>query len=286
MSDAARNAPPVLGSEFAGACDSHVHIYDPRFAYVPGADLQPPLATVADYRQLQRQLGTSRTVVVQPSSYGTDNRCTLEAVAQLGDSARAVVVIDADAPESLLAEMHAQGARGVRFNLLRPSSVAAACLSALAARVASAGWHVQLHAGPEQIVALADVLASLSAPVVFDHLGRLPRLAGYEHRAFSVVTRLLEDGRAWVKLSGAELDCAQDAPLYAPAAELAARFIALAPERVVWGSNWPHPAIHPQGHAWPDDAALLRWLQACAPDRAAQHRILVSNPARLYGFGR
>lgn len=269
---------------FEDACDCHIHVNDPRFAYAAGADLHPPAATVADYRPVQARLGTGRAVIVQPSSYGTDNRCTLDALARFGPSARAVVVVDETVTDAELHRWHAQGVRGVRFNLLRPAPVAASQVTAIAARIAPLGWHLQLHAGADTIAALGDLLRALPVPVVFDHLGRLPRVQGEQHPAFAVMAAMLEGGRAWVKLSGAELDGAGDAPAYAPAAALAARFIALAPRRVVWGSNWPHPATHQNGDPLPDDVALLRWLLASAPAAPDQHRILVTNPAALYGF--
>lgn len=277
--------PVLSGQQWAGACDCHIHINDPRYPYVAEADLHPPAATVADYRQLQARLGTRRVVVVQPSSYGTDNRCTLDAVAELGlDAARAVVVVDASTNADDMAAMHQRGARGVRFNLLRPSPVAAAHMQAVARLIAPWGWHLQLHASADQIAALAPVIRDLPVPVVFDHLARLPGHGGSAHPAFDLVAELLQQQRAWLKLSGAELDGAAEAPGYASAAGVAQRFIALAPNRLVWGSNWPHPAIHKTGDAAPDDAALLRWLSACAPDSAVQRQILLDNACNLYGF--
>lgn len=285
MTDPDGRAAGIVGDPLALACDCHIHINDPRYAYVDAADLRPPPATVQDYRRVQAVLGTRRVVVVQPSSYGTDNRCTLAAVAAFGEDARAVLVIDEHVTDAQLRQWHALGARGVRVNLLRPSPVAASRLDAIARRIAPHGWHLQLHASPDGIVELAATLRQLPVPVVFDHLGRLTHAGGKRHAAFGAIASLLERHRAWMKLSGAELDGARDAPAYAPAAELAAHFIALAPRRMVWGSNWPHPATHKNGEPMPDDAALLRWLSACAPDVHERHAILVTNPAELYDFG-
>lgn len=263
--------------------DCHLHVNDPRYPYADAADLHPAPATLDQYRLVQARLGIQRVVVVQPSSYGSDNRCTLEAVARFGSEARAVVVVDADVTASGLEALHRQGARGVRFNLLRPGPLSADDLEPIARRIAPLGWHVQLHASADVIAALAPVLRRLPAPVVFDHLGRLPNHGGEHHPAFATIADLLAANRAWVKLSGVELDGTADAPLYHPAAELAARFTALAPDRVVWGSNWPHPASL-RAFGIEDEVNLLRWLLASVPDAALQQRILSTNPARLYGF--
>lgn len=266
-----------------GLTDCHIHINDPRHAYVAAADLKPSPATVEQYGEVKQALGIERVVVVQPSSYGTDNSCTLEAVARFGDAARAVVVIDATWSAQQIEDLHAQGARGVRFNLLRPSPLTADAIEHVAALVAPNGWHLQLHAAPATIVALRSVLARLPVPVVFDHLGRLPAQETERQEAFAVIGSLLQADRAWVKLSGVELDGISDAPCYRPATALARSFIAMAPERVVWGSNWPHPAS-PKTFTTSDEADLLRWLMTCVPDEAKRQQILCTNPAALYGF--
>lgn len=279
------DAPLLQGEKWQGACDCHIHINDPKFAYAQHADLQPPPATVAEYKRVQSQLGTQRVVVVQPSSYGTDNRCTLEAVAQLGAThARAIVVIDTATPAEDLVQMHEQGARGVRFNLLRNSPVAAAQMRQIAQRIAPLGWHIQLHASAAQIVSLEADLRAMPVPIVFDHLARLPNNGGVAHPAFSIVRTLLAENRAWVKLSGLELDEPQANSTYQAAAEVARQLIKIAPDRLVWGSNWPHPATHQTLNALPNDRALLQWLFSCTTDPILQRKILLTNACSLYGF--
>ncbi|WP_233238566.1 amidohydrolase family protein [Bordetella sp. LUAb4] len=269
-------------------CDCHIHINDPAYAYAPGADLHPPPATVATYRPLRQALGIARVVVVQPSSYGLDNRCTLDAVQrfdQEGVAARAVVVIDPDIDEAGLAALHQAGARGVRFNLLRPTPVAADALARVACRIAAWGWHVQLHAAADTIAAMAPSLPDLPVPLVIDHMGRLPAKGWDEHPAMTAIARLLAQGRTWIKLSGLELDGAENAPAYRPQAALARRLVDIAADRMVWGTNWPHPATACRGEPMPDDAALLDWMSAAVPDAALRRAILWDNPGRLYGFG-
>lgn len=267
-----------------GTCDCHVHINDPRFAYVAGADLHPAPATVEDYRALQRSLGLSRVVVVQPSSYGIDNRCLVAALGELGANARGVAVVDRQVSEAELQTLHQAGVRGIRFNLLRPSPVDASDLEPLAERIAPLGWHLQLHAGPDQIAALQDRLLHLAVPVVFDHFGRIPPAMGERHPAFHTLCTLLDAGRAWVKLSGNELDGGAEAPAYAAHGTLARALLARAPHFMVWGTNWPHPASPQSGEGKVDDRTLLEWIAAVVPDEALLLEVLVSNPARLYGF--
>lgn len=267
------------------ACDGHLHVYDPRFAYAPGAALRPPPATVADYRQLQRRLGTRRAVVVQPSSYGTDNACTLDAVAQLGASARAVVVTALDVPDAELARLHARGARGLRINALR-GGAALDCdaLDRLAPRLTALGWHLQLHVAADSLPALAPWLQRLPVPLVFDHIGRVPQPAGVAHPGLAVLQRLLDGGRAWVKLSAPYLDSRDGSPDHADVGAVVRALVRTAPERLVWGSDWPHPAATAGERALPDDAHLLDHLSAWVGDAALWQRILVDNPAQLYGF--
>lgn len=265
-----------------GAVDCHMHVYDPRFASSPHWKHDPPQAPLAAYRKLQERLGTSRTVVVQPSTYGTDNTCMLDALAQLGESARGIAVVEPDTPDGQLRDMHASGVRGVRVNFLMPQSwgvTTAARLRATANRVAAYGWHVQVLMSADQIVQMRDVLESLPTPLVIDHLGRLPQPAGTAHAAFGVVCRLLDRGRTVVKLSGAYMGTQSGPPAYEDTSRVAHAYVRAAPEQVVWGSDWPHPTETPK----PDDADLFDLLLDWAADDA-RRMILVDNPQRLYGF--
>ncbi|MCJ2025949.1 amidohydrolase family protein [Methylobacterium sp. J-067] len=267
------------------ACDCHIHILSTRFPASSHWRGQPVLdSDVAAYRQVQARLGTSRVVVVTPSTYGTDNRATLDGVAQFGRSARAVVVVDLDITEAELRAMAAQGAVGIRVNFGTPQSwgtTTAERLETMARKVAPLGWHVQIYATGDQIVELDPVLSRLPTPLVIDHLARLPPAQGINHPAYFIVRRLLDSGRAWMKLSGAYLNTTSGPPAYADATAVAKSFAAAAPERMVWGSDWPHRG---EKHL-PDDARLLDLLAEWVPDERARARVLVDNPAALYGFG-
>ncbi|GJD66895.1 amidohydrolase family protein [Methylobacterium frigidaeris] len=266
------------------ACDSHIHIFSTRFPASPHWKGQPVVdSDVVAYRLFQKRIGTSRTVVVTPSTYGIDNRATLDGVAQLGALARAVVVVDLDVTEAELKAMAAQGAVGIRVNFVTPQSWGATNaerLEAMARKVQPLGWHVQVYMTGDQIADLADVLARLPTPLVLDHLARLLPGQGLNHRAVPVVRKLLDGGRTWMKLSGAYLNTTSGPPGYADATEVARLFAKAAPERMVWGSDWPHRG---EKHM-PDDAGLFDLLAEWAPSEAARRRILVDNPAMLYGF--
>ncbi len=270
------------------ACDSHMHIFDTRFAPSPHWPRTPPEAPVAAYRQLQQRLGTARTVVVTPSTYGIDNACTLDALDQLGDSARGVAVVDQQVSDVELGRLAARRVRGLRVNFVSPQSwgmTTEEMLTTLAGKLARhadcGGWHIQVFAHPEQIVALEAVLQALPVPLVIDHLGRIDPAEGPSAPAWATLQRLLDGGNTWVKLSGAYMRSMVQAPGYADTLPLGRALVHAAPERLVWGSDWPH-TTEPPGTV--NDADLVDLLQAWAVTDAAMDRILVDNPARLYGF--
>lgn len=277
-------ADPAVGFAMPdGACDCHNHIYDPRFAFIPNAVLRPPFATVTDYRALQKRIGTSRSVVVQPSSYGTDNRCTLDAIAQQGDNARGVCVVNASVTDAELKRLHDAGIRGVRIQFGLGNPVPAEEVMPLARRIGALGWHIQCNMPPEQLVEMESLLLSLPVPVIIDHLGRGTDV---NQPHVKTVRKLLAKGHGWVKVSGAYLYGGGTAPHYAGATAVAKAYIADAPERCVWGSDWPHPdatkATNPV--AMPDDVTLIALMQEWTPDEKLRHRILVENPEKFYGF--
>ncbi len=274
--------PPSLKAP-PNACDCHMHIYDSRFPVAPNAKLKPPDATVDDYRRLQKRIGTTRNVVVTPSTYGTDNACTLDAMAKLGGTARGVAVVDASVADAELRRLDGLGVRGVRFNLVQSGATTVEMIEPLSKRVNDLGWHVQIHMLGDQIVEIADLLKRLPSPIVFDHRARIPEPAGVDHPAFPLMLSLLEKGRAWVKLSGAYMDTRTGPPAYADVSKVARAYVNAAPERMVWGSDWPHPTE--KADLKPDDAILFDLLADWAPDEATRNRILVDNPAALYGFG-
>ena len=264
----------------AHAADCHFHIYEARFPFAPTAMLKPGPASVADYRTLQKRIGTTRGVVVQPSSYGTDNRCLLEALQQFGSSVtRGIAVVNTSVSDRELKEMDAAGVRGIRFNLLQAGATTLAMLAPLSKRVAELGWHVQINASPDQIVAAESLFRRLSCPIVFDHFGHtIP--AGRESPAFPVIAKLLRSGKGWLKLSGVYMDSKLGPPTYADSLPAARAYVEEAPGQLVWGTDWPHPTIEQK----PDDAILFDLLSQWVPDEATRNRILVANPARLYGF--
>ncbi|KQP35553.1 amidohydrolase [Pseudorhodoferax sp. Leaf274] len=267
------------------ACDCHVHVYDSRFAAVPGARLTPPDASVADYRALQRRTGTQRVVFVTPSTYGTDNRPLLQALDAFGALARGVAVIDAQTDEAALQALHAAGVRGARLNLSLGVTHDAAQLEALAARIAPLGWHLQLLAPPDLLAALGERLMRLPVPLVLDHFGRIaPALAG-RHPAHALVLRLLAQGRTWLKLSGGYIVSPSGRVDDSGVAALARGYLRAAPERMVWGSDWPHASASAGHQPMPDDAQQMALLAQWTDGPALLQRVLVDNPAELYGFG-
>ena len=266
----------------ANACDAHIHIYDPRFLPAGSKARLADHAGVAEYRGLQARIGTSRTVVVTPAAYRTDNRVTLEAISALGmDSTRGVAVVHPVVTDAELEDLDKGGVRGIRFTLFDPATAATRfdMVEPLAHRVAELGWHVQLHWRADQIVAHASLLDRLPCTIVFDHMGRLPQPEGPGHAAFGIIARLLDRGRTWVKLSGPYL--ASHGPAYADRKAVASAYVRAAPERLVWGSDWPHPT---EKDTKPDDAFLLDLLSDWAGDESLRRKILVDNPSTLYGF--
>ena len=266
-----------------GACDSHIHIYDPRFPAARPEVAVVANATAADYQLLQGRIGTTRTVVVQPAAYGTDNRVTLDAIAQLGRAnARGIAVLHPDVSDAQLEALDRGGIRGLRFTQHDPRTAVttAEMIEPLARRIQSFGWHTQLHLRAPQIVEMAALIESLPGTIVIDHMGRIPEPIGTHHAAFALVRRWLDAGRTWVKLSGAYLE-SRDAPRYADVTRVAREYALAAPERLVWGSDWPHPT---EAVAKPDDAVLFDLLGEWAPPEGLRRRILVENPETLYGF--
>ena len=267
-----------------GACDSHLHIYDPQFPMAWPKLRATADASAGEYRLLQQRLGTQRAIVVQAAVYGVDNRCVLAAIEQLGAAnARGIAVVHPTVTDAELAALHAGGVRGLRFTQHDPTTAVTSpeMIEPLARRIQEFGWHTQLHLRGEQIVEMAALIERLPGALVIDHMGRLPQPAGVKHPAFAIVARLLESGRTWVKLSGAYLNTEIGPPRYADATRIAREYVKLAPERMVWGSDWPHPT---EREAKPDDAMLLDLLLEWARDEPTRRRIMVENPVALYGF--
>ena len=286
----AQQVPWSTGTEAAkvkapqNATDCHHHIYSSRFKVDPNSTLRPGDASVADYRLLQKRIGTSRNVIVQPSTYGVYNDGLIEALGECGPTARSVAVVNTSVTDDELKRLDAARVRGVRFNLATPGGATTMeMLEPIAKRIAPMGWHVQFNMSADMTLAAKDVLNRLPCQIVFDHLAHLPQPVGAGDPAFAVVADLLQKGKAWVKLSGAYQETKVGPPTYADTIPVAQAYVKAAPERCVWGSDWPHPSEQ-RKPALPDDAVLFDLLAQWAPDEAVRNRILVDNPARLYGF--
>jgi len=277
------------------SCDCHMHIFGPPDRYPPAAvrAYTPTEASVGRYRGIMLPLGLQRLVIVQPSAYGTDNTCTLDAIRELGAAARGIAVIDAATPETALDDMHAAGIRGIRLNLVTngiPDAAAAAeTMRKAAARIGPRGWHLQIYVPADLLADLAPAIGSLDVPVVIDHMGSAKGWLGANQPGTNELVALLAAGKCWVKVSGANR-ISREITGFRDALPVMRALIAANPERVVWGTDWPHIGPNDVGAPKPavymphDNADLLRLLGEAAPDAAVRHRILVDNPAHLYGF--
>jgi D-galactarolactone isomerase len=263
-----------------GACDCHMHVFEERFPLAPTATYKPPVAPVSAYRRVQRDLGLARAVVVQPSGYGFDNRCTLEAIGELGSNARGVAVVRPDVTDEELQQLTGAGIRGVRFHMLGGGVLPWDALEGLAARVSPFGWHVQLQLDGRDLPGHEARLKRLPCAVVIDHVGKFLQPVAPEHPGFRTLLRLLDSGKCWVKLSEPYSTSKVGGPRYEDVGALARALVTAHPERCVWASNWPHPNWNPA----PSTAAMLDLLLDWTDDESTRARILVDNPAALYGF--
>lgn len=229
----------------------------------------------------QHRIGTTRCVVILPSTYGTDNSHYLALLPQLGgkERARMVGVVNTSVTDQELRQMHDAGVRGIRFNLSPPGATTIDMIEPLAKRIELMGWHCQINMPADQIVAAQEVFLRVPGRLVFDHLAHAPDVNG---PAYQLIRRLIDKGNTWVKLSGAYADTKSGPPQYADRLAVAQGYAKAAPERVVWGSDWPHPSE--PADKKPDDAVLFDLLAVWVPDEAARHKVLVDNPAKLYDF--
>jgi len=265
------------------ACDCHAHIFGPveQYPLIPGRTYTPPPASIQAYQRMLSALGLDRAVIVQPSVYGTDNRCTYDAVAASGGKWRGIAVVGPSTNTHELRRLHDEGFRGVRINLLFKGGLAMEILEQVARLIAPLGWHLQLLIDGRDLPELAPRLRRLPVHFVIDHMGHMPAKLGLAHPGFTALFALAREGNCWVKLSGAYRISAQPYP-YEDVAPIAKALVEAAPERMVWGSDWPHPSF--QG-AMPVDATLLDLLASWVPESRTRQRILSTNPAQLYDFG-
>jgi predicted TIM-barrel fold metal-dependent hydrolase len=298
LAKASQPVTPVNFDVPPGACDCHTHIFgDPaRFGFTPRRTYTPEPASVDELRAMHRFLHVSRVVIVQPSVYGTDNRCTLDAIKQLGSSARGVAVIDDQTPDSALDEMGRAGIRGIRLNLetggVTDIGVSRQRFQQAVDRIGSRGWHIQIFTRLSVIEGISSLVAQSPIPIVFDHFGGAKTPPGVQQSGFQALVSLVRSGKAYVKISAPYLASTQ-APDYPDVVPFAKALLAANPERLLWATNWPHPdSAQVPGRKATDLAPLLRvddgrifnQLAIWVPDAAQRKTILVDNPARLYGF--
>jgi predicted TIM-barrel fold metal-dependent hydrolase len=293
---AAQPATPVNFTVPADACDCHTHIFgDPQqFPFFSGRVYTPETALPEEMAALHRALHIKRVVIVTPSVYGTDNSATLFGMKARGTDARGVAVINEQTPDSDLAAFDKAGIHGIRLNLAtggtNDPAVARQRFQAALPRMASRNWHIQIYTNLAVISAIKDLVLSSPVPVVFDHFGGAQAALGVSQPGFADLIELVRSGKAYVKISGAYRASTQ-APDYTDAAPLAKALIAANAERIVWGTDWPHPNSDSGRKATEvtplfqiDDGRLLNQLPAWAPDAAVRKTILVDNPVRLYRF--
>jgi predicted TIM-barrel fold metal-dependent hydrolase len=265
-----------------GACDTHVHIWGPfdRFPVAKGAPYTPPERTRDDLVVLHERLGVDRAVIVQTTVYKSDNRAMLDGIARSGGRWRGVALIDEHFTDADFRTLHEGGVRGVRFGFVKHLGGVPdlALVRRTAARIAPMGWHLVLHLDAGNIPEFIDFFGELSLPVVVDHMGRVPVRDGLDQPPFRILLDLLKRPNWWVKVSGAER-ISETGPPFADAIPFAQRLIEAAPDRVLWGTDWPHPNVR-----WEPDEADLVDLLPCFGSAAELQRVLVDNPARLYGF--
>jgi predicted TIM-barrel fold metal-dependent hydrolase len=298
LAAASQPATAVAFAVPAGACDCHTHVFgNPRrFAFTASRAYTPEPASVEEMRALHRALHVDRVVIVQPSVYGTDNSCTLDGIKQLGDRARGVAVIDQHTTQAALVEMNRAGVRGIRLNLATAGQtdpgIARERFDTAIAQIKSLNWHVQLYTQLSVIAAMKDRIMASPVPVVFDHFGGAQAAAGLKQPGFGELVALVKSGHAFVKISAAYRSSTQR-PDYADVAPLARALVEANPQRILWGTDWPHPDSASVGGRLAtdvapllpiDDGLAINQLAAWVPDAAARATILVDNPARLYGF--
>jgi predicted TIM-barrel fold metal-dependent hydrolase len=280
VSDTPRWPPKAPRTELpAGAWDCHFHVFGGRGALSPARVYDPPPVGLAEIVRLHDRLGFARGVIVQGSVYGTDNGAMLAALRAANGRYRGIAVIDAATPERTLDELAAAGVRGVRVNVLYGGGVGFAVGRAIEARVKARGWHIQLLIDIAQPAVDWEWLDRASVPLVFDHFGHFDARLGPGSRGFQKMLALVRDGRAWVKITGPTRISALPAPEHADVRPLAEALVEAAPERLVWGSDWPHVALWGR---MPDDGDLVDDLARWGLDEGTRRRVLVDNPARLY----
>lgn len=266
------------------ACDAHCHVFGPAatFPYAPSRAYTPQDAPRDRLAALHAVLRIERAVIVQASCHGTDNRAMLDAIAHSGGRYRGVAIVDESFEETDYVTLHEGGIRGVRFNFVRHlgGMPDMKVFHDVIQRVTPLGWHLIVHLDAVDIVELSSVLRSLPVPFVIDHMGRVKASAGMDQVPFRALLDLLKVENCWVKVCGSERVSATGPPFH-DAVPFARALVEAAPDRVLWGTDWPHPNV---GRFMPNDGDLVDLVPLIAPDDASRHKLLVENPARLYGW--
>ncbi|HTE15213.1 MAG TPA: amidohydrolase family protein [Burkholderiales bacterium] len=267
----------------AGATDCHAHVFGPQsaFPYVPGAAYIPPDATPQDYARMLTAIGCQRAVLVQPSVYGSDNSCMVAALKSGAFNFRGVAVVEPNVTDKELQTLHDAGVRGIRINLASETEgLKLADGERLAPRLKAMGWHLQFFLDMAKMPEAEAKLAALPINIVIDHFAKCRAKDGVDAPAFQALLRLVKRDNVWAKLMGAYF-LSKNKPHYPEVAPLARAMAAAAPDRMVFGTDWPHPGARDQ---MPDDGDLANQFGAWVPDEALRKKILITNPAQLYGF--
>lgn len=297
MNTANTGAPPCAPPDFDPrkpkitlpklACDTHAHILGPiaKYAYSPARVYTPPDCLLGDYRKMLTTLGVERAVLVQPSVYGSDNTVMLEAMRVAGNQFRGVAVVDDNVSDAELARLNTAGVRGVRVNIVdvkdrKPGTLPMAELTALAKRIAPLGWHMEFLMHCDEFSDMDRTFTDFPVDIVLGHLGYMKTSLGANNAGFQALLRLMKAGKAWVKFTGPYRISGEPLP-HADTIAYAHALIAANPQRVLWGTDWPHVMVK---SAMPNDGDLCDLLSGWIPDAATREQVLVKNPAQLYGF--
>jgi 2-pyrone-4,6-dicarboxylate lactonase len=276
---------PRLFTPPANATDAHCHIFGPadKFPFADDRTYTPPDSGIDDFLVLQERLGLSRAVFVQASCHGVDNSAMVDAIIRGNGRFAGVAMVDESFSDADIQKLHDVGVRGTRFNFVAHLGGAPEMDEywRIVERVARFGWHIVLHFDAKDLPSHAEMLDQMPVPYVIDHMARIDAKAGLDQEPFQQLLELMRDERAWVKISGAERQTADGTPPYDDVIPYAKALVAAAPDRILWGSDWPHPNVR----ATPDDGDLIDFVAEVAPDEATRQKILVTNPERLYDFG-
>jgi predicted TIM-barrel fold metal-dependent hydrolase len=272
------NLPPL-------ACDAHCHIFGPgaKYPYAPDRPYTPPDAGLEDFRALHKKIGVGRAVIVNASVHGTDNRVALDAIAASNGAYRAVANIDHTITERDLGELHEGGFRGCRFNFVHHLGAVPdkRVFERVIGMIAPLNWHVDLHFDAIDIPEYAEMLSKLPVRYTIDHMGRVKAADGLDQLPFKTLIELMQrDEKCWVKVCGCER-VSSDGPPFVDAVPFARKIVETADDRVIWGTDWPHPNVK----VMPNDGDLVDLVPLFAPEPELQEKILVTNPARLFEFG-